>query len=88
MLNYYNANYPKPPYKDEQNYPPVKCSVLMFHGLDDPYLLPGALNDTWKWVEKDLTLITVPKAGHWVHHDGGLRGPRRPAAPHYPHCVF
>jgi epoxide hydrolase 4 len=69
MLNYYKANYPRPPYKDEQTYPPVKCSVLMFHGLDDPYLLPGALNDTWKWVEKDLTLITVPKAGHWVHHD-------------------
>ncbi len=69
MLNYYKANYPKAPYKDEQTYPPVKCPVLMFHGLDDQYLLPGALNDTWKWIEKDLTLITVPKAGHWVHHD-------------------
>ena len=69
MLNYYKANFPKPPYKDDKTYPPVKCSVLMFHGLEDPYLLPGALNDTWKWVEKDLTLITVPKAGHWVHHD-------------------
>jgi epoxide hydrolase 4 len=42
---------------------------LMFHGLDDPFLLPGALNDTWRWLEKDLTLVTVPKAGHWVHHD-------------------
>ena len=69
MLNYYKANFPKPPYKDDKTYPPVKCSVLMFHGLEDPYLLPGALNDTWKWVEKDLTLITVPKAGHWVHRD-------------------
>jgi epoxide hydrolase 4 len=69
MLNYYKANYPRPPYKDVQTYPPVKCSVLVFHGLDDQYLLPGALNDTWKWVDKDLTLITVPKAGHWVHHD-------------------
>ena len=69
MLNYYKANYPKPPYKDEKTFPPVKCPVLMFHGLDDPYLLPGALNDTWKWLEKDLTLVTVPKAGHWVHRD-------------------
>jgi pimeloyl-ACP methyl ester carboxylesterase len=69
MVNYYKANYPKPPYKDEKTYPSVKCPVLMFHGLDDPYLLPEALNDNWKWVEKDLTLITVPKAGHWVHHD-------------------
>jgi pimeloyl-ACP methyl ester carboxylesterase len=69
MLNYYKANYPKPPYKVERDFPPVKCSVLMIHGLKDPYLLPGALNDTWKWVEKDLTLITVPKAGHFVHRD-------------------
>jgi len=69
MLNYYKANYPKPPYKDDTEFPPVKCSVLMFHGLKDWALLPGALNDTWQWVEKDLTLVTVPGAGHWVHHD-------------------
>jgi pimeloyl-ACP methyl ester carboxylesterase len=41
----------------------------MIHGLDDKALLPGALNDTWKWLEKDLTLITVPGAGHFVHRD-------------------
>ncbi len=69
MLNYYKANYPKPPYKDERTFPPVKCPVLLIHGLEDPYLLPGALNDTWKWVEKDLTLVTVPNAGHFVHRD-------------------
>ena len=69
MMNYYKANYPRPPYKDEETFPPVKCPVLMFHGLEDPFLLSGALNDTWRWLEKDLTLVTVPKAGHWVHHD-------------------
>jgi pimeloyl-ACP methyl ester carboxylesterase len=69
MLNYYKANYPREPYKDERTFPPVKCPVLMIHGLEDQYLLPGALNDTWKWVEKDLTLVTVPKAGHFVHRD-------------------
>ncbi|HLJ94904.1 MAG TPA: alpha/beta hydrolase [Gemmataceae bacterium] len=69
MLNYYKANYPRPPYKLEQELPPVKCPVLMIHGLKDPYLLPGALNDTWQWLEKDLTLITVPTAGHFVHRD-------------------
>jgi pimeloyl-ACP methyl ester carboxylesterase len=69
MLNYYRANYPREPYKDDQTFPPVKCSVLMIHGLKDPYLLAGALNDTWKWVEKDLTLVTLPKAGHFVHRD-------------------
>ncbi len=69
MLNYYKANYPKEPYKEGAKLPPVKCPVLVIHGLDDKYLLPGALNDTWKWVEKDLTLITVPGAGHFVHRD-------------------
>ena len=34
----------------------------------DEQQLP-ALNDTWKWVEKELTLVTIPKAGHFVHRD-------------------
>ena len=69
MLNYYKANYPKEPYKDDVEFPPVKCPVLMIHGFKDQYLLPGALNDTWKWIEKDFTLVTVPQAGHFVHRD-------------------
>jgi pimeloyl-ACP methyl ester carboxylesterase len=69
MLNYYKANYPREPYKDDRDFPRVKCPVLMIHGLDDQYLLPGALNDTWKWLDRDLTLVTVPKAGHFVHRD-------------------
>jgi len=69
MLNYYKANYPREPYKDDKDFPKVNCPVLMIHGLEDQYLLPGALNDTWKWLEKDLTLVTVPKAGHFVHRD-------------------
>jgi pimeloyl-ACP methyl ester carboxylesterase len=69
MLNYYKANYPRPPYTLDRELPLVKCPVLMFHGLKDQFLLPGALNDTWKWVEKDLTLITIPTAGHFVHRD-------------------
>ena len=69
MLNYYKANFPRPPYKAVTALPPVKCPVLMIHGLDDQALLPAALNDTWKWLENDLTLITVPGAGHFVHRD-------------------
>lgn len=72
MLNYYKANYPREPYtysEDEPQYPPVKCSVLMIHGLKDTALLPGALNDTWKYLEKDLTLVTIPNAGHFVQQD-------------------
>jgi pimeloyl-ACP methyl ester carboxylesterase len=66
MINFYKANYPWPPYK-EHAYPPVKCRVLMIHGLDDLWLMPETLNDTWRFLENDLTLVTVPKAGHWVH---------------------
>lgn len=69
MLNYYKANYPREPYTDDREFPKVQCRVLMFHGLNDKALLPGALNDNWKWVDKDLTLVTVPNADHWVHHD-------------------
>ena len=66
MLNFYKANYPRPPYQ-EQTYSPVKCPVLMIHGLDDLWLMPEALNDTWRYLEKDLTLVTVPNVGHNVH---------------------
>ena len=68
IMNFYKANYPRPPYQ-EQTYPPVTCPVLMIHGLDDMWLMPEGLNDTWRYLEKDLTLVTVPNAGHWVHHD-------------------
>jgi epoxide hydrolase 4 len=70
MLNYYKANYPREPYVDQPG-PLVKVQapVLMFHGLKDSALLPGALNDTWEWLDKDLTLVTVPTAGHWVQRD-------------------
>ena len=70
MLNYYKANYPREPYDAAAADPPkIQCPVLMFHGLKDPFLLPGALNGTWNWVAKDLTLITIPDAGHFVQHD-------------------
>lgn len=70
MLNYYKRNYPKEPYtEDGPPMPNVKVPVLMFHGLKDSALLPGALNDTWKWVDAPLTLVTIPNAGHWSHWD-------------------
>jgi pimeloyl-ACP methyl ester carboxylesterase len=69
MLNYYKANYPRAPYEQPSGDPvKVQCPVLLIHGLDDTALLPGALNDTWKWLEKDLTLVTIPGADHFVQH--------------------
>ena len=67
MLNYYKANYPAPPYLEDTG-PVVKVRppVLQFHGLDDTALLHDMLNDTWEWLEQDLTLVTIPGAGHWA----------------------
>jgi epoxide hydrolase 4 len=70
MLNYYKANYPREPYQEDTS-PVVKVQapVLMFHGLKDNALLAGALNNTWEWMAKDLTLVTIPDAGHFVQND-------------------
>ncbi|HKQ77012.1 MAG TPA: alpha/beta hydrolase [Blastocatellia bacterium] len=70
MLNYYKRNYPREPYKEDTSpVVKVKMPVLMIHGLDDWALLPGALNNTWDWLESDLTLVTIPKASHFVQQD-------------------
>jgi pimeloyl-ACP methyl ester carboxylesterase len=73
MLNYYKANFPTEPYQPPSaaalRGPKVACPVLMIHGLKDTALLPAALNDTWMWLEKDLTLVTLPNAGHFVQQD-------------------
>lgn len=69
MMAYYQANYPTEPYEDKREFPKVACPVLMIHGLKDPYLLPGALNGTWEQLAGELTLVTVPNAGHFVHRD-------------------
>mgnify|MGYP004393398937 CR=1 len=37
--------------------------------LKDWALLPGALNATWQWIDNELTLVTIPQAGHFVQRD-------------------
>ena len=75
MLNYYKANYPKDAADAALRAvaagasPPINCPVLLIHGLKDEYLLSGALNDTWNWIKRDLTLVTIPDAGHFVQQD-------------------
>lgn len=76
MLNYYKRNYPAElppkaelPYEDDSPLIKAKMPVLMFHGLNDTALHHHSLNNTWEWLEKDLTLVTVPGVGHWVHHE-------------------
>lgn len=70
MLNYYKRNYPREPYVEDKS-PVVKTQmpVLMIYGLGDKALLSGALNNTWDWMGQDLTLVTIPGAGHFVQQD-------------------
>jgi len=71
MLNYYKRNYPAsgPDAPAPAPLPKVKMPVLVFHGLADTALNADGLSGTWNWLEKDLTLVTVPGAGHFVQQD-------------------
>lgn len=69
MMNYYRRNYPREPCEARIVPQRLGVPVLMIHGLDDKALLPPALNNTWEWLDADLTLVTIPKAGHFVQQD-------------------
>jgi pimeloyl-ACP methyl ester carboxylesterase len=74
MVNYYKRNYPREPYREDTS-PVIKVQapVLEIHGLKDTYLLAGAMDGTWNWVEKDFTLVTIPDAGHFVQQDASAQ---------------
>src|SRR5262245_35805704 len=73
MLNYYKRNYPRGAGAEgpttPENLPKVQMPVLMFHGLKDTALNAAGLSGTWDWVDKDLTIVTVPGASHFVQQD-------------------
>ncbi len=72
MLAYYKQNYPAPAQEGAPASPPaprLAMPVLMFHGLQDRALPSDALNNTWDWIDADLTLVTTPEASHFIQHD-------------------
>lgn len=69
MMAYYRRNYPREPYQAVNIPARVQVPVLLIHGLKDQALLSGALNNTWDWIGADLTLVTIPNAGHFVQQD-------------------
>ncbi len=44
-------------------------AVIVGHDWGGIVAWQFALNNTWDWLEKDLTLVTVPGAGHFVQQD-------------------
>lgn len=73
MLNFYRAYYGAPPWQVDRS-PVVKIQVpvLEFHGLDDTAYVRQSLNDTWDYLEKDFTLITLPGVGHNSPYTGPI----------------
>ena len=76
MLNYYKASFPKKNSDSNKTVPSstnqqkkVMCRTLAIFGLEDKALLPSGWNGTWDWIDNNLTLVSVPEAGHFVHHD-------------------
>ena len=72
MLNYYKRNYPRASGAEASlvpDLPKVAVPVLMFHGLADQALHSDGLSGTWNWLQKDLTLVTIPGTGHFVQQD-------------------
>ena len=76
MLNFYKANYPRPGENSTvaPSTPPplLEMPLLMFHGLEDTALHSNGLNNTWDWAKKDVTIVTVPGAGHFVQQDAPM----------------
>jgi len=72
MLNFYKQNYPDVWSEDAPGWPKapnIAIPTLVFHGLDDQALHSDGLNNLWDWIDSDLTLTTVPGAGHFVQWD-------------------
>jgi pimeloyl-ACP methyl ester carboxylesterase len=74
LVNYYRANYPRPPYRDDADVAIARPAIirvptLIVFGLDDRFVLADGLNDNGRWFEHPLKVVTVRHAGHWVHFD-------------------
>jgi pimeloyl-ACP methyl ester carboxylesterase len=76
MLNYYKQNYPDLWNPDSNvrslaptDVPNITIPTLLFHGLKDQALHSDALNNTWDWIDEDLTIVTAPEAGHFIQQD-------------------
>ena len=79
MLNYYKANYPRDSAVAGDRLargrgraiplPSRQVSGPLDPRPEGPGPAARALNDTWNWIDSDLTLVTIPGAGHFVQQD-------------------
>ena len=72
MMNIYRTSFPKgtrPRPADPSALPKVKAPTLIIHGMKDVALTTSGHDGTWAFMDSDLTFMTLPNAGHWVHHN-------------------
>jgi len=70
MMHYYRRSYPRPPYLEAPtSVPVVQAPTLVIYGRDDPFFVPEALDGTWRHVQRDVTLLMISGAGHFVQLD-------------------
>lgn len=76
MLNYYKANYPAPsknqtekPVSQKLTQSKINCPVLIIYGVLDKALPPGMLNNTWDFIDNELTIFTIHDGGHFIQQE-------------------
>lgn len=76
MINYYRANFPtlenltsEEFLNRPKDYPNLKMPVMIVHGEKDVYLPINGHNNTWNFVDNELTIEILPEAAHFVQQD-------------------
>lgn len=76
MINYYRANFPTLENLKKESFlnrnktlPNLKMPVLIIHGEQDKYAPTKAHNNTWDFVDNELTIEILQDAGHFVQQE-------------------
>ena len=77
MMNYYRANFPTLQNLEDEVFlknrktsiPNIKSPVLIIHGEKDTYAPTENHNNTWKFVNNEVTIKVLPNAGHFIQQD-------------------
>ena len=77
VVNFYKANWPPRPFSLETEgfgfrigeFPAVQAPTLLIYGKNSQPFRNATLNDTWDWVDGELTIQVLPGVGHGPHNE-------------------